>query len=182
MENVKGMFSRKYGGVPAWLILLVAVGGAYLYMRHTGSTLFGGGSSSSTGSSDPANDPGSATPSDGGTPSIVYVQQPLANGSDSNTSNPNHPHHPAGPPPTHKATTAQRAAAIMADFRKHGLSYFTNHPNALAWLKVNAPGDYKVVQTYKRTGRLPVKPQPPRKGAGSGRIPRPTPTKTRVRG
>lgn len=180
MENVKGMFSRKYGGVPAWLILLVAVGGAYLYMRHTGSTLFGGGSSSSTGSSDPANDPGSATPSDGGTPSIVYVQQPLA--SNGPSTNPNHPHHPAGPPSTHKVTTAQRAAAIMKDFRKHGLEYFKNHPGALAWLKANAPGDYRVVQTAQRTGKMPRptrKPVPPQ----SGPIRRkPTPKTTKVRG
>lgn len=180
MENVKGMFSRKYGGVPAWLILLVAVGGAYLYMRHTGSSLFGGGSSSSTGSSDPANDPGSATPSDGGTPSIVYVQQPLATPTPS--TNPNHPHHPAGPPATHKVTTAQRAAAIMRDFRLHPVQYFKDHPGALAWLKINAPGDYRVVHTYQTTGKMPVRPQPPRKGAGSGTIARPTPKKTRVRG
>lgn len=179
MENVKGMFSRKYGGVPAWLILLVAVGGAYLYMRHTGSSLFGGGSSSTDPNADTA---GSATPGDGGTPSIVYVQQPLA---DSGTANPNHPNHPAGPPATHKVTTAQRAAAIMADFRKHGLEYFKNHPGALAWLKANAPGDYKVVQTAQRTGKVP--PKRTVKGGGhpvSGPVRRKTstPKTTRVRG
>jgi|SRR5581483_3849051 len=180
MENVKGMFSRKYGGVPAWLILLVAVGGAYLYMRHTGSSLFGGGSSSSTGSSDPANDPGSATPGDGGTPSIVYVQQPLADGG---TANPNHPNHPAGPPATHKVTTAQRAAAIMKDFRLHGMTYFHNHPDALAWLKVNAPGDYRVVTTGKRPTRTVKGNKPPQKGGGSGTVARKsTPKTARVRG
>jgi len=180
MENVKGMFSRKYGGVPAWLILLVAVGGAYLYMRHTGSSLFGGSSDSS--STDPNADPGSATPADGGTPSIVYVQQPLA---DSGPANPNHPNHPAGPPATHTATTAQRAAAIMADFRKHGLSYFTNHPGALTWLKANAPGDYRVVHAAQ-TGK-PVKHRgtgnPPKQGGNPPRrSAKATPSKTRVRG
>jgi len=179
MENVKGMFSRKYGGVPAWLILVVAVGGVYLYMRHTGSSLFGG---SSTGSSDPANDPGSATPGDGGTPSIVYVQQPLDTGQ-SNTANPNHPKHPAGPPPTHTATNAQRAAAIMKDFRKHCLEYFKNHPGALAWLKLHAPGDYRVVQTVQRTGKFPTGKQlPPQSGPVRRKAAKSTPTKTRVRG
>jgi hypothetical protein len=178
VENVKGMFSRKYGGVPAWIILLIAVGGAYLYMRHTGSSLFGGSSSSST---DPNADPGSATPSDGGTPSIVYVQQPPAT---SNPSNPNHPHHPAGPPPTHKVTTAQRAAAIMADFRKHGLAYFTNHPGALSWLKINAPGDYRVVHAAQ-TGKKVTNPHgtgarknPPKQGGPA----RKTPKSPKVRG
>ncbi len=179
MENVKGMFSRKYGGVPAWLILLVAVGGAYLYMRHTGSSLFGGGSSSTDPNADTA---GSATPGDGGTPSIVYVQQPPADGG---TSNPNHPHHPAGPPQTHKVTTAQRAAAIMKDFRKHGLAYFQNHPDALKWLKANAPGDYKVVHAAQTGKKTPTK-RPVGAGTGhpvSGPVRRKsTPKTTRVRG
>lgn len=181
METVKGMFGRKYGGVPAWLILLVAVGGAYLYMRHTGSSLFGGSSST-----DPNADPGSATPADGGTPSIVYVQQPLDTGQ-SNTSNPNHPGHPGGPPPTHTATTAQRAAAIMADFRKHGLTYFKNHPGALSWLKANAPGDYRVVHAAQSGKKLPTRSgagkNPPKQGGNPPRRnAKATPTKTRTRG
>lgn len=177
METVKGMFGRKYFGLPAWVILLVAVGGAYLYMRHSGTTLFGGGSGSGT---DPnATDTGSATPSDGGTPSIVYVQQPLDSGT-SNTSNPNHPNHPAGPPPTHKVTNAQRAAAIMKDFRAHGFAYFQSHPNALAWLKLHAPGDYRVVQTAQRTGKIPTGTKKPVRTQG-GNPPRRNP-KTKVRG
>jgi hypothetical protein len=176
MENVKGMFTRKYGGVPAWIILLIAVGGIYLYMRHTGSSLFGGSSSTDT----TGTDTGSTSTDTGGTPSIVYVQQPLA---DSGPANPNNPNHPAGPPPTHKVTTAQRAAAIMADFRRHGLVYFTNHPGALAWLKVNAPGDYRVVHTAQTTGKLPKRTTTPRKGGGTGTVARKTtPKTTKVRG
>jgi hypothetical protein len=159
------MFSRKYGGVPAWLILLVAVGGAYLYMRHTGSSLFGGSSTDTTGT-DTSTD-GSGTPGDGGTPSIVYVQQPAAT-----TTNPNSPHHPAGPPATHTITNKQRAAAIMADFRKHGLAYFKNHPHALDWLKLHAPGDYKVVTQAQKTGKMPVrKPTPTRNPPKQGGSP-----------
>jgi hypothetical protein len=175
------MFGRKYGGVPAWLIMLVAVGGIYLYMRHTGSSLFGGSSSTDTSNTGTDSLDGSGTPGDGGTPSIVYVQQPLGTTPGDNTSNPNHPAHPAGPPATHKATNAQRAAAIMADFRKHGFAYFTNHPNALGWLKLHAPGDYRVVQTAQRTGRPPgASKNPPKQG---GNPPRRKPTsKTKVRG
>lgn len=151
MENVKGMFSRKYGGVPAWVILLVVAGGVYLYMRHTGSSLFGG----SGQGSDPTAGDGSASSVEGQNPEIVFV--PAVPG---NTSNPNHPNHPAGPPPTHTITVAQRAAAIMADFRKHGKQYFVTHPGALAFLKANAPKDYKIA-----TGKAPAH-KPPRHNVG----------------
>lgn len=167
MENVKGMFTRKYGGVPAWLILLVAVGGVYLYMRHTGSSLFGG---SGTAADTSNTDTGSASTMDGQAPEIVFIPSPNdPAGTGTTTSNPNHPHHPAGPPPTHKVTDAQRAAAIMADIRKHGLQYLVNHPNALPWLKTHAPGDYRVVTTFQRTGKWPTRKQPPKQGGNPPR-------------
>lgn len=135
------MFTRKYGGVPAWIILLVAVGGLYLYMRHTGTSLFGGNSGSDTTGGD-----GSPASVEGQNPEIVFVPA-----SGDSATNPQHPTHPSGPPATHTITTAQRAAAIMADFRRHGMTYFHNHPNALAWLKANAPKDYKVVTSGGKT-------------------------------
>lgn len=140
METAKGMFIRKYAGVPAWIILLIAVGGVYLYMRHTGSSLFGNSGSDTTGGD------GSPASVEGQNPEIVFVPA-----SGDSATNPQHPSHPAGPPATHTISTRQRAEAIMADFRKHGMTYFHNHPNALAWLKVNAPKDYKVVTSGGKT-------------------------------
>lgn len=157
METVKGMFSRKYGGVPAWVILLIAAGGVYLYMRHTGSTLFG---NSGTNQADTTGD-GSAASMEGQNPEIVFVP---ATG-DSAT-NPQHPSHPAGPPATHTITAAQRAAAIMKDWRKHGAAYFHNHPGALEFLKSHAPKDYKLVTNNKGQ---PVNPSPPKRKPNTAR-------------
>src|SRR5690349_8739453 len=155
METVKGMFGRKYAGIPAWLILLVAVGGVYLYMRHTNSSLFGG---SDTGSgSDQGTGDGSAPSFQGQSPEIVFI--PATGGG---TTNPQHPNHPSGPPPTHSITAAQRAAAIMKDFRIHGKAYFTNHPGALAFLKANAPKDYAIV-----TGKAKAHPKPKKNTSGA---------------
>jgi hypothetical protein len=146
MENIKGMFSRKYGGVPAWLILLVAVGGVYLYMRHTGNSLFGGATDPNAGTGD-----GSAPSFQGQSPEIVFI--PASGGP---ATNPQHKDHGSGPPATHTITAAQRAAAIMKDFRLHGYKYFKTHPGALAFLKANAPKDYRTVQA-SQTGKPKAK-------------------------
>jgi hypothetical protein len=175
MENIKGMFTRKYGGVPAWLILLVAAGGVYLYMRHTGNSLFGGATDPNAGTGD-----GSAPSFQGQSPEIVFIPATGDSATD-----PQHKHHPAGPPPTHTITAAQRAAAIMKDFRLHGYKYFRNHPGALTFLKQNAPKDYKIVQA-SRTGKTSAKTTfgtASVKGSGTGtRRQQPHSGKVKVRG
>jgi hypothetical protein len=93
--SVGGIFSRKYAGVPAWVILLVVAGGAYLYIRSRGSYSPVGSSASSgaDNGSDAGGDLGSESGYQAsGQPQIVFV--PAGFGS---TTDPNHPTHPAGP-------------------------------------------------------------------------------------
>lgn len=86
-----GILTRKYAGVPAWVILLVVAGGAYLYIRSRSTySPLGSQNDSGTATGD------SAIGSEGGyqatgQPQIVFIPA----SSDSAT-NPDHPNHPAG--------------------------------------------------------------------------------------
>lgn len=91
--GIGGMFTRKYAGVPAWVILLVVAGGAFIYIRSRGSYSPLGSDQSSGTDTGSATDLGSESGYQAsGQPQIVFV--PAGFGS---VTNPDHPNHPAGP-------------------------------------------------------------------------------------
>lgn len=91
---IGGMLTRKYGGIPAFVILLVVAGGAYLYIRHKGSS--GGGYASAVtgnGTDSGMTDLGSESGYQAsGQPQIVFIPA-----SGDSATNPQSSKHPAGP-------------------------------------------------------------------------------------
>lgn len=90
---IGGMLTRKYAGIPAFVILLVVAGGAYLYIRSRGSGYAAPSAVTGSGADSGTTDLGSENGYQAsGQPQIVFIPA-----SGDSATNPDSSKHPAGP-------------------------------------------------------------------------------------
>ena len=117
-KGVGGMFTRKYAGVPAWVILLVVAGAAFIYIRSRGSNYsLLSGTTSDSGGTDTL---GSESAYDGsGTAGSVIYTIPAATTPQTDPNNSNHPAGQGGKKKAPKGWTGRGARGTGRGYHGH---------------------------------------------------------------